>query len=124
MFYGGKLKFMLFKLVSDDGKYVVICFLVYCNEKDIEKYVQVVEFLIIFCNLCGLQENLQCQNIKMMLQDWYCCYFGCIEFMFCVMQNVILLYLVDSNLYDFKFIKVIGVVFEDGDIVFDKLEFF
>lgn len=54
MFYGGKFKFMLLKLVSDNGEYIVICLLVYCIEKDIEKYFQVVEFLIILCNFCGL----------------------------------------------------------------------
>ena len=70
MFHGGKLKSMPPKLVSDDGKHVVIRPLAYCTERDIEKYATTVEFPIIPCNLCGSQENLQRQNIKMMLQDW------------------------------------------------------
>ena len=123
MFHGGKLKSMPPKLVSDDGKHVVIRPLAYCNEKDIEKYAQAVEFPIIPCNLCGSQENLQRQNIKMMLQDWHRRYPGRIESMFRAMQNVTPSHLVDSKLHDFKSIKATGVVSEDGDIAFDKPEF-
>lgn len=123
MFHGGKLKSMPPKLVSDDGKHVVIRPLAYCNEKDIEKYSQAVEFPIIPCNLCGSQENLQRQNIKMMLQDWNRRYPGRIESMFRAMQNVTPSHLVDSNLYNFKEIKATGVASEDGDIAFDKPDF-
>lgn len=123
MFHGGKLKSMPPKLVSDDGKHVVIRPLAYCNEKDIEKYAQAVEFPIIPCNLCGSQENLQRQNIKMMLQDWHRRYPGRIESMFRAMQNVTPSHLVDSKLHDFKSIKASGVASEDGDIAFDKPEF-
>ena len=123
MFHGGKLKSMPPKLVSDDGKHVVIRPLAYCNEKDIEKYAQSVEFPIIPCNLCGSQENLQRQNIKMMLQDWHRRYPGRIESMFRAMQNVTPSHLVDSKLHDFKSIKATGVASEDGDIAFDKPEF-
>lgn len=123
MFHGGKLKSMPPKLVSDDGKHVVIRPLAYCNEKDIEKYAQAVEFPIIPCNLCGSQENLQRQNIKMMLQDWHRRYPGRIESMFRAMQNVTPSHLVDSKLHDFKSIKATGVASEDGDIAFDKPEF-
>lgn len=123
MFHGGKIKSMPPKLVSDDGKHVVIRPLAYCNEKDIEKYAQAVEFPIIPCNLCGSQENLQRQNIKMMLQDWHRRYPGRIESMFRAMQNVTPSHLVDSKLHDFKSIKATGVASEDGDIAFDKPEF-
>lgn len=123
MFHGGKLKSMPPKLVSDDGKHVVIRPLAYCNEKDIEKYSQAVEFPIIPCNLCGSQENLQRQNIKMMLQDWNRRYPGRIESMFRAMQNVTPSHLVDSNLYNFKEIKATGIASEDGDIAFDKPDF-
>ena len=123
MFHDGKLKSMPPKLVSDDGKHVVIRPLAYCNEKDIEKYAQAVEFPIIPCNLCGSQENLQRQNIKMMLQDWHRRYPGRIESMFRAIQNVTPSHLVDSKLHDFKSIKATGVASEDGDIAFDKPEF-
>ncbi|MFS1704535.1 tRNA 2-thiocytidine(32) synthetase TtcA [Alteromonas sp. AMM-1] len=123
MFHGGKLKSMPPKLVSDDGKHVVIRPLAYCAEKDIEKYAQAVEFPIIPCNLCGSQENLQRQNIKMMLQDWNRRFPGRIESMFRAIQNVTPSHLVDSNLYDFKTIKATGVASDDGDIAFDKPDF-
>ncbi|MGL5673037.1 MAG: tRNA 2-thiocytidine(32) synthetase TtcA, partial [Plesiomonas shigelloides] len=79
MFYGGKLKGMPPKLVSDDGKHVVIRPLAYCREKDIERFAEIREFPIIPCNLCGSQPNLQRQVIKEMLRDWDKRYPGRIE---------------------------------------------
>ena len=67
MFYGGKIKSMPPKLISDDGKQIVIRPLAYCKEKDIEKYAQAKQFPIIPCNLCGSQPNLQRQVVKEML---------------------------------------------------------
>ncbi|NVK56725.1 MAG: tRNA 2-thiocytidine(32) synthetase TtcA [Alteromonadaceae bacterium] len=123
MFHGGKLKSMPPKLVSDDGKHVVIRPLAYCNEADIEKYSAAVEFPIIPCNLCGSQENLQRQNIKMMLQDWNKRFPGRIESMFRAMQNITPSHLADSKLHDFKAIKASGQPEPDGDIAFDTPEF-
>ena len=123
MFHGGKLKSMPPKLVSDDGKHVVIRPLAYCTERDIEKYATTVEFPIIPCNLCGSQENLQRQNIKMMLQDWNKRFPGRIESMFRAMQNVTPSHLVDKNLHDFKAIKATGEAQPEGDIAFDAPEF-
>src|SRR5690606_30749522 len=70
MFFGSKLKAMPPKLVSDDGKHVVIRPLAYCAEDDLAAWAEHKAFPIIPCNLCGSQENLQRQNIKAMLQDW------------------------------------------------------
>ena len=123
MFHGGKLKSMPPKLVSDDGKHVVIRPLAYCNEADIEKYSTAVEFPIIPCNLCGSQENLQRQNIKLMLQDWNKRFPGRIESMFRAMQNVTPSHLADSKLYDFQSIKASGKPEPEGDIAFDTPEF-
>lgn len=123
MFHGGKLKSMPPKLVSDNGEHVVIRPLAYCNEKDIEKYSTAANFPIIPCNLCGSQENLQRQNIKMMLQDWNKRFPGRIESMFRAIQNVAPSHLADKNLYDFKNIKATGAPVEDGDTAFDAPTF-
>ena len=123
MFYGGKLKSMPPKLISDDGKQIVIRPLAYCKEKDIEKYAEAKQFPIIPCNLCGSQPNLQRQVIKEMLQTWDRQYPGRIETMFSALQNVTPSHLCDPNLFDFKNIKH-GQVIEgvEGDLAFDKEE--
>lgn len=123
MFYGGKIKGMPPKLVSDDGKHVVIRPLAYCREKDIIKYAEGREFPIIPCNLCGSQPNLQRQNIKQMLNAWDKQFPGRIETMFRAMQNVVPSHLADFDLFDFKSIDRDSGVINGGDIGFDKEEF-
>jgi len=102
MFYGGKMKSMPPKLVSDDGKNMVIRPLAYAREKDIAAYAELKEFPIIPCNLCGSQENLQRQVIKEMLQGWDRDHPGRIETMFRSLQNVVPSHLADTELFDFK----------------------
>ena len=123
MFYGGTLKSMPPKLVSDDGKNVVIRPLAYCREKDIERYAQAREFPIIPCNLCGSQDNLQRQVVKNMMQDWDKKFPGRIETMFRALQNVVPSHLADTNLFDFKTIKADGIERADGDKAFDPDSF-
>lgn len=101
MFYGGKIKTMPPKLLSDDGENVVIRPLAYCAEVDIKKYASIKEFPIIPCNLCGSQENLQRQVIKEMLQTWHKQYPGRIENMFSSMQNIVPSHLLDTDKFDF-----------------------
>ncbi|KGQ33905.1 tRNA 2-thiocytidine(32) synthetase TtcA [Gallibacterium anatis] len=121
MFYGGKMKSMPPKLISDDGKQIVIRPLAYCREKDIVRYAEAKQFPIIPCNLCGSQPNLQRQVIKEMLQQWDRQYPGRIETMFSALQNIVPSHLCDAKLFDFKSIKR-GVSLEniEGDIAFDK----
>nr|WP_231504962.1 tRNA 2-thiocytidine(32) synthetase TtcA [Bibersteinia trehalosi] len=123
MFYGGKMKSMPPKLISDDGRQIVIRPLAYCKEKDIERYAEAKAFPIIPCNLCGSQPNLQRQVVKEMLQTWDRQYPGRIETMFSALQNVAPSHLCDPNLFDFKNIKR-GRLPEgiEGDIAFDKAE--
>lgn len=102
MFYGGKLKAMPPKLLNDDQKHVVIRPLAYCKERDIERYAIAKEFPIIPCNLCGSQENLQRQNIKMMLQQWEREQPGRSENIFSAICNVAPSQLGDTELFDFK----------------------
>lgn len=123
MFHGGRMKSMPPKLVSDDGKNIVIRPLAYASEKDIAKYAEKMEFPIIPCNLCGSQENLQRKMIKNMLQEWSKQYPGRIENMFRALQNVTPSHLADPNLYNFVDIGTTGEIPEEGDIAFDTPEF-
>lgn len=120
MFYGGKLKAMPPKLVSDDGNHIVIRPLAYCKEKDLATYAYSAGFPIIPCNLCGSQPNLQRQVIKEMLQQWDKRFPGRLETMFRAMQNVQLSHLADTTRFDFKNLKVHGSPIADGDIAFDE----
>ncbi|WP_251357974.1 tRNA 2-thiocytidine(32) synthetase TtcA [Kangiella sp. TOML190] len=120
MFFGGKLKSMPPKLNSDDGKHIVIRPLAYAKEKDIAQYAKFKEFPIIPCNLCGSQENLQRQNIKMMLQDWDRKYPGRIETIFKSITNVAPSHLADTDLFDFKSLQQSS---NEEDLLFDAPEF-
>ncbi|WP_158774776.1 tRNA 2-thiocytidine(32) synthetase TtcA [Cobetia sp. L2A1] len=101
MFFGGKLKTMPPKLLSDDQRNIVIRPLAYCRESDIEAYSAAREFPIIPCNLCGSQENLQRQVVKDMLQDWERQYPGRLETMFHAVTSVAPSHLADRELFDF-----------------------
>ncbi|QOJ22233.1 MAG: tRNA 2-thiocytidine(32) synthetase TtcA [Gammaproteobacteria bacterium] len=123
MFYGGKLKAMPPKLVSDDGKHIVIRPLAYCKEKDLAAYAAIANFPIIPCNLCGSQPNLQRQVIKEMMQQWDKKFPGRLETMFRSLQNVQLSHLADTSRYDFFNLKAQGQPFLDGDTAFDEETF-
>ncbi|CAM5194819.1 tRNA 2-thiocytidine(32) synthetase TtcA [Alishewanella longhuensis] len=120
MFYGGKMKSMPPKLISDNGEHIVIRPLAYCKEKDIEKYSVAKGFPIIPCNLCGSQDGLQRQVVKEMLQDWDKRFPGRIETMFQAMQNVVPSHLADKNLFDFAGISKENALNLEGDTAFDK----
>lgn len=122
MFYGGKLKSMPPKLVSDNGEHIVIRPLAYCVEPDLEHFAELKGFPIIPCNLCGSQENLQRQAIKGMLQDWNQRFPGRLESMFTGLQNVVPSHLADTQHYDFANIKATGRPDADGDTAFDEPE--
>ena len=102
MFYGGKLKAMPPKLLSDDKRNVVIRPLAYCKESEISKFAGLMEFPIISCNLCGSQDNLRRQVIKSMLQKWEKNNPGRIESIFRSIANVSLSQLADTDQFPFK----------------------
>lgn len=102
MFFGGKLKAMPPKLLSDDGKHVLIRPLAYCKEKEIAAYANLRQFPIIPCNLCGTQENMQRKEIKQMLNDWERQYPGRLDVMFKSLLNVAPSHLADTSLFDFR----------------------
>ena len=70
MFFHAKLSGMPPKLLSDNGKHVVIRPLAYVREDDIAQYAEAKAFPIIPCNLCGSQENLQRKQVKKMMDAW------------------------------------------------------
>ena len=121
MFFGGKIKAMPPKLVSDDGKHVVIRPLAYCTEADIARFARTMDFPIIPCNLCGSQENAQRKLIKNMLQGWARDYPGRIESLATALKNVVPSHLADSRLFDFVGLTQQTVV-EEGDTAFDPPE--
>jgi tRNA 2-thiocytidine biosynthesis protein TtcA len=101
LFYGGRLKAMPPKLLSDDGRHVVIRPLAYCAERDIVRYAKARDFPIIPCNLCGSQENLKRQSIKSLLAAWEQEDPGRSQRIFRALQNVSASHLADMSLYDF-----------------------
>ena len=101
LFYGGKLKAMPPKLLSDDGRNLVIRPLAFCREDDLARYAEYKGFPIIPCNLCGSQENLQRQVIKEMLREWERQHPGRVETIFSAICNVAPSQLADSALFDF-----------------------
>ncbi|HRP22377.1 MAG TPA: tRNA 2-thiocytidine(32) synthetase TtcA [Thauera sp.] len=121
MFFGGKIKAMPPKLVSDDGQHVVIRPLAYCTEADIARFARTMDFPIIPCNLCGSQENAQRKQIKAMLQGWARDYPGRIESLATALKNVVPSHLADARLFDFVGLSRQTVV-DEGDTAFDPPE--
>lgn len=102
MFYGGKLKAMPPKLLSDDKRNVVIRPLAYCKESELQKFSELMQFPIIPCDLCGSQDNLQRQVIKQMLRQWDKEFPGRVESIFRSICNVSASQLADSSLFPFS----------------------
>jgi tRNA 2-thiocytidine biosynthesis protein TtcA len=123
LFFGGKLKAMPPKLVSDDGRHVVIRPLAYCRESDLEVWAKLRTFPIIPCDLCGSQPNLQRQQVKRMLNDWEKRFPGRIETLFRSLSNVVPSHLLDARLFDFAGLAASGVPDPLGDRAFDPQEF-
>jgi tRNA 2-thiocytidine biosynthesis protein TtcA len=119
LFHGGKLKGMPPKLVSDDGRHVVIRPLAYVREADLARYAQVKRFPIIPCNLCGSQDNLQRQEVGRMLAEWDRRHPGRVQTIFNSLARVVPSHLMDATLFGFRELAATGVADADGDIAFD-----
>ncbi|MDZ7652750.1 MAG: tRNA 2-thiocytidine(32) synthetase TtcA [Burkholderiaceae bacterium] len=120
LFYGGRLKGMPPKLVSDDGKHIVIRPLAYVKETDLARYAQVRQFPIIPFNLCGSQENLKRKEVKRMLLEWERRFPGRVENTFNALARVTPSHLMDAGLFGFKGLRATGVADAGGDIAFDE----
>ena len=122
MFFGSRMKGMPPKLVSDDGRHVVIRPLAYVAESDLERWAEHRRFPIIPCSLCGSQPNLQRAQIKQMLREWERRHPGRIDNMAAAMGRITLSHLMDRNLYPFTTLQTTGTVNPDGDRAFDDEE--
>ena len=105
LFHGGQLKAMPAKLVSDDGRHVVIRPLAYVAEADLAAYAEAKRFPIIPCTLCGSQENLERRQIGEMLRDWERRRPGRVESMLRALSEVRPSHLLDRKLFDFTNLK-------------------
>ena len=123
MFFGGKLKSMPPKLVSDDGRHVVIRPLAYVAEADLARWAAYKRFPIIPCNLCGSQSHLQRVKVGQMLRDWEREQPGRTDRIFRAMSDVVPSHLMDRNLHPFTSLQPTGEVNGAGDRAFDEEEF-
>jgi tRNA 2-thiocytidine biosynthesis protein TtcA len=119
MFFGSRIKGMPPKLVSDDGRHVVIRPLAYVAEGDLERWAAHRAFPIIPCTLCGSQDGLQRVQIKKMIYEWERQYPGRIDNMFTAMGRIVPSHMMDRNLYPFTTLKATGQPDAQGDIAFD-----
>jgi tRNA 2-thiocytidine biosynthesis protein TtcA len=119
LFFAGKLKAMAPKLVSDDGRHMVIRPLAYVAEADLERWAQVRAFPLIPCTLCGSQENAQRKQVKALLRQWEREHPGRAQNMFGALSQVVPSHLTDRNLFDFAGLRISGSPDPQGDRAFD-----
>ena len=123
MFFNGRLKGMPPKLVSDDGRHVVIRPLAYVAEADLARWAAHKRFPIIPCNLCGSQSHLQRVKVGQMLRDWEREQPGRTDRIFRAMGDIVPSHLMDRNLHPFTSLQPTGEVNAAGDRAFDEEEF-
>ena len=122
LFYGGTMKGMPAKLVSDDGRHTVIRPLAYAKEEDLIKYANWKQFPIIPCNLCGSQENLKRQEVGKLIDEWEAKFPGRVENIFNAMSRVTPSHLMDRDLFDFVNLRPTGTPDPQGDMAFDQVD--
>ncbi len=122
LFHGGKLKAMPPKLVSDDGRHVVIRPVAYVKEDDLAAYAAARAFPLIPCTLCGSQENLQRKALREMLREWERRHPGRVESILRALSDVRASHLMDRALFDFAGLRPGGPTDPDGDTAFDHQE--
>jgi len=101
LFYGGQLKAMPPKLVSDDERHVVIRPLAYVEERDLIEWANLRRYPIIPCNLCGSQTNLKRRETKELMRDWERRFPGRLDTIFGALGRVTPSHLLDRSRFDF-----------------------
>ncbi len=119
LFFGGKLKAMPPKLVSDDGHHVVIRPLAYVREEDLARWAEHRAFPIIPCTLCGSQEQLQRKQVAALLRDWEKRFPGRLDSMFGALGRVVPSHLLDRDAFGFAELRPHGHFDAGGDTAFD-----
>ncbi len=120
LFFAGRMKGMPPKLVSDDGRHVVIRPLAYVTERDLARWAVLQDYPIIPCDLCGSQENLKRGEMKAMLRDWEQRFPTRIKSIAAAMQSVVPSHLMDRSLFPFETLRADGAPMVDGDLAFDE----
>lgn len=123
LFYGGRMKAMSPKLMSDDGKHIVIRPLAYVPEKDLVTYAELKQFPIIPCNLCGSQENLKRKEVGRMIAEWDRKFPGRSWNVFNALSRVVPSHLMDTQLFNFAGLAATGMADVNGDTAFDSDNF-
>jgi tRNA 2-thiocytidine biosynthesis protein TtcA len=126
MFFGGRMKAMPPKLLSEDRRHIVIRPLSYVPERLISRYAAARAFPIIPCTLCGSQNNMQRVVVKNMLRDWEQSFPGRIESIFSSICNIAGSQLADTQLFDFAGLdgrqKISEMTDVDEDAMAEELE--
>ncbi|AIL32197.1 tRNA 2-thiocytidine(32) synthetase TtcA [Basilea psittacipulmonis] len=123
LFYAAKLKSMPPKLVSDNGKHIVIRPLAYVPESEIIQYAAIENFPIIPCNLCGSQENLKRKEVATMIKAWEKESPKKVWNAFKALSAITPSHLMDKSLYDFINLYPTHIADDNGDKAFDDEKF-
>ncbi len=97
LLYSGQIKSMAPRLLSDDGRNVVIRPLCYSSEGEIAEYARLRAFPILPCNLCGSQENLKRVRVKELIAQLHAENPNVRGNLFAALGNVCPTHLLDSS---------------------------
>jgi len=99
MMFNGSLKSMPPWLRSDDGRNTVIRPLMGCFEADLQAFSDERAFPILPCNLCGSQEGLKRQAVKVLINGLEAEYPRARESMLAALGNTVPSHLLDDGLW-------------------------
>lgn len=106
LFFGSRLKSMPPKLLTDDGRHIVIRPLAYIKESDIERYAHIRQFPLIPCNFCGPYINQQRGQIKALMKEWEKRFPGRVDNIFSSLSSLVPSHLMDKKYFPFETLSV------------------